>query len=93
MENQHRKISGYRELTQEEIDLINEIKAVGLTLGTLVERVNAHIGDQYGNDMVGVEEYDRLEKARPFCWFVTGRDHLQQGLMALTRAVAQPDGF
>ncbi len=28
MENQHRKISGYRELTQEEIDAMNATKAV-----------------------------------------------------------------
>ena len=27
MENQHRQIKGYRELSQEEIDLMNEIKA------------------------------------------------------------------
>lgn len=29
MDNQHRKISGYRELTQAEIDLMNKIKALG----------------------------------------------------------------
>ena len=29
MENQHRKITGYRELSQEEIDLMNRIKAHG----------------------------------------------------------------
>ena len=28
MENQHRKITGYRELNQDEIDLMNEIKAM-----------------------------------------------------------------
>ena len=32
MENQHRKISGYRELTAEEIDLMNRIKAKGAEL-------------------------------------------------------------
>ena len=32
MENQHRKIKGYRELSQEEIDLMNRIKAVGTEL-------------------------------------------------------------
>lgn len=32
MENQHRKIAGYRELSQEEIDLMNRIKAAGATL-------------------------------------------------------------
>ena len=29
MENQHRKIAGYRELSQQEIDLMNRIKAKG----------------------------------------------------------------
>ena len=32
MENQHRKISGYRELSQEEFDLMNRIKAKGAEL-------------------------------------------------------------
>ncbi|TKI02680.1 Acb2/Tad1 domain-containing protein [Martelella alba] len=32
MENQHRKISGYRDLTPEEIDLMNRIKAKGAEL-------------------------------------------------------------
>lgn len=32
MENQHRKIAGYRELSQEEIDLMNRIKAKGIEL-------------------------------------------------------------
>jgi len=29
MDNQHRKISGYRELNQDEIDAMNAIKALG----------------------------------------------------------------
>lgn len=32
MENQHRKIAGYRELSQEEVDLMNRIKAKGAEL-------------------------------------------------------------
>lgn len=36
MDNQHRKISGYTELSQEEIDLGNKIKAKGAELGELV---------------------------------------------------------
>lgn len=32
MDNQHRKIKGYRELSQEEIDLMNRIKAKGAEL-------------------------------------------------------------
>lgn len=36
MENQHRKISGYRELTEHEIALMNQIKEHGQALGDLV---------------------------------------------------------
>lgn len=39
MENQHRKIKGYRELNQKEIDLMNEVKQHGAVLGELVERL------------------------------------------------------
>ena len=44
MENQHRKIKGYRELSQEEVDLMNRIKAKGKELldlqAELAERLN-----------------------------------------------------
>lgn len=39
MENQHRQIKGYRELSQEEIDLMNEIKAQGVAIGALVTKL------------------------------------------------------
>ena len=39
MENQHRQIKGYRELTQVEIDLMNEIKTKGAELGELVNKL------------------------------------------------------
>lgn len=39
MENQHRKITGYRELSQVEIDLMNEVKALGVELGNLVQKL------------------------------------------------------
>lgn len=41
MENQHQKITGYRDLTQEEIDLMNEVKAKGVELGELVDKLMA----------------------------------------------------
>ena len=39
MENQHRQIKGYRELSQVEIDLMNEIKTKGAELGELVNKL------------------------------------------------------
>lgn len=39
MDNQHRKIAGYRELTEAEIALMNEIKAQGAQLKELHAKV------------------------------------------------------
>ena len=44
MDNQHRKIKGYRELSQFEIDLMNEIKSKGAELGELVEKLRTTAG-------------------------------------------------
>lgn len=79
MDNQHRKISGYRELSQEEIDLMNEIKAFGGPLAELCSKVA----------ITATNEYDQDTKR----WAAIGRTHLQEGLMALTRAVAKPTVF
>lgn len=44
MENQHRKIKGYRELDQSEIDAMNEIKGKGAELGELVDKLRSMEG-------------------------------------------------
>ncbi len=44
MDNQHRQIKGYRELSQAEIDLMNEIKSKGAELGELVAKLRAQEG-------------------------------------------------
>ena len=44
MENQHRKISGYRELTEHEIALMNQIKKQGEALDDLVEQLRTTTG-------------------------------------------------
>lgn len=74
MENQHRQIKGYRELSQSEIDAMNEIKTHGAILGELIEKLRQTEG---------------LDQR----WVSIGATDLQTGLMALTRAVAQPISF
>lgn len=74
MEKQRRKIEGYRELSVEEIELINEIKTKGAELGELVMKLRAN---------------ENLDPR----WIAIGATDLQTGLMALTRAVAQPTIF
>lgn len=44
MDNQHRQIKGYRELSQAEIDLMNKIKSKGAELGELVAELRTAPG-------------------------------------------------
>ena len=47
MENQHRKISGYRELSQDEIDTMNQVKNTAkLVFGMIDDLVNNPTVDQ-----------------------------------------------
>ena len=105
MENQHRKITGYRELSQEEIDLMNRIKAKGAELLELQAELVAMLNlqkdakinamDQASTEQAGAEskaEFNRFTAAEPFRWAAIGKTDIQTGIMALVRAVAQPAG-
>jgi len=87
MDNQHRSIKGYRDLTQHEIDLMNKIKAFGPQLESLINEIHDHLNSQVG-DM-----FDSDIDFEPFKWMDMGKRDLQTGLMFLTRAVAQPNSF
>lgn len=39
MENQHKMIKGYRDLSQEEIDLMNEVKRHGQAVGDMIQKL------------------------------------------------------
>jgi len=90
MENQHRKISGYRELNQTEIDFMNEIKEKGKELDLLCEKVNEYNqaeAEAYGGDT------DLIIKSEARKWLNDGKITLQKGLMFLTRSIAKPEFF
>lgn len=95
MDNQHRRIKGYRELNQEEIDLMNKVKALGPQVEEVMNEVEAYLAGQHarGNVVGNSEERDRLETAEPQRWFALARTDLQVGLMKLTRSIAQPGFF
>lgn len=99
MDNQHRKVSGYRELSQEEIDLMNRIKAKGAELlqlqGELVSMLTAQHQEKRCNaaEHAGdISEFERFVAAEPLRWASIGKTDIQTGVMALVRAVAQPAG-
>lgn len=91
MENQHREIKGYRELSQEEIDFMNRVKEFGPQLETLINEVQTYLAAQLQN--AEGDEVERLMKAEPQMWLWEGKFALQKGLMALTRSIAQPGFF
>lgn len=39
MDNQHKQIKGYRDLSQEEIDMMNAVKERAALIGTLIEHL------------------------------------------------------
>lgn len=84
-------IRGYRDLTKAEVDLINEVKAEGERIGKLLDKVES-LGTDRIIAMTGASDSETPFHQAPE-WVATGRTHLQQGLMALTRAVACPEGF
>lgn len=79
------KIKGYRELSTDEVALINKIKEHGEQTRALVQEVSAFVEN-------------REEDIQPMAtsdgrWVSIAMTHLQQGHMALTRAVASPTSF
>lgn len=80
VDNQHKKITGYRDLTQDEIDLMNKVKDKAEEVRKLlseIEGVHADIG-QHAIDMR---------------WLNIGKTDLQKGFMALVRSIAKPESF
>lgn len=93
MENQHRKIKGYRELSQEEINLMNRIKEKGAELLELHTELTLMLGVQRLDKSQGAaDEFERFSAAEPARWAAIGKTDIQTGIMALVRAVAQPAG-
>ena len=108
MENQHRKITGYRELIQEEVDLMNRIKAKGAELLQLQAELAGRLSTDHEckhaaalasklspEDEASTEsvELRRFLRAEPQRWAAIGKTDIQTGIMALVRAVAQEEGI
>lgn len=87
MKDQHTKISGYRDLTQEEIDLMNEAKELEAQVLVYQAKVMRHLSSQENESP---EERQRQQAAFAHRWAQIGKTDIETGFMALVRAVAQP---
>lgn len=88
MENQHRKIQGYRELDQATIDLMNEVKDHGEKTRELLNRVHATLPKAEWS-----EGGEPIEGDQPMYWFRNADGQFRTAQMALIRAIAQPESF
>ena len=80
MDNQHKKIKGYRELSQTEIDLMNESKTLAAQVGEFINKLeNTNV--------------ERGAVVADVGWLMTAKTDLQKGFMALTRSIAKPESF
>jgi len=82
MDNQHQQISGYRDLSQNEIDMMNAIKAKAEECRVLVDLLRLPAAINAPDD----QQADQR-------WVSIGATQLQQGFMALVRSVAKPTTF
>lgn len=88
------KITGYRQLSEEDAALMNEIKAQGEVMSALITKIAKHLAGQHLAGKSGDDDLlQRHTFSEPHRWMAMARSELQAGLMKLTRAVAQPSGF
>lgn len=80
------KITGYRQLTEEEVALMNEGKALAEQCGAYIAKLRTH-HDSKGGAQGGSELH--LDQR----WISIGATDLQRGFMAVIRGIAQPTTF
>jgi hypothetical protein len=79
------KITGYRQLTETEVALMNEAKALAERCGEFIEKLRLHPDANRGDGNFPVPLDQR--------WISIGATQLQQGFMAVIRGIAQPTTF
>ena len=88
MDNQHKKIKGYRDLSEQEIDLMNRIKEHGEKTKLLLDEVwdmRTNLIDENPDNPAPISESFRC--------LSLAKESLQVGNMWFVRAVALPDSF
>ena len=82
------KITGYRQLSTAEAELMNQAKELGSKFEILVAQLNSYYRSQ--RDAAGAEETFRITNAEPARWLAMGRTDIQNGVMKIVRSIAQP---
>jgi xanthine dehydrogenase iron-sulfur cluster and FAD-binding subunit A len=84
------QITGYRQLSEVEVQLMNRAKALGQQYEQLIAEVRQHLSQQRNLAGCSVDEHSRITQAEPDRWLAMGRTDIQVGTMKIVRSVAQP---
>ena len=79
------KITGYRQLSESEVALMNEGKALAEACGAYIAKLRTHGDVTRPSELVGPPLDQR--------WISIGATDLQRGFMAVIRGIAQPTTF
>lgn len=90
MDNNVKLLSGHRDLTQEEHDLIDEIKQLEAQCLKAVDKVSKQRSMQLRRAHDNPDEVFRHSLSESARWIATAQQDIQTGFMALVRAVAKP---
>lgn len=85
------KITGYRQLSEAEVALMNEGKALAEQCGAFIAKLRQHppATDHTGRPLIGDAGVPSLDQR----WVSIGATDLQRGFMAVIRGIAQPTTF
>lgn len=81
------KVTGYRQLTEAEVALMNEGKALAEQCAAYIAKLRTHA------DVSRAGKPEQLEPALDQRWISIGATDLQRGFMAVIRGIAQPTTF
>ena len=87
------KVTGYRQLTPDEMALINEGKALAEQCGEFIAKLRAYVPQNMSGPEGGEVEAFKPGATLDQRWISIGTTHLQEGFMALTRGIAKPTTF
>ena len=83
------KITGYRQLSEAEVALMNEGKALAEQCGAYVAKLRGHPDVTRNQVPTGPLDLQPLDQR----WISIGSTDLQRGFMAVIRGIAQPTTF
>ena len=87
-------VKGYRTLTADEIEMMNQLKRTSALFLEQLAIVRQHVQTQYkmAHAAPAGDEQNRLDDAEPMRWLAMAKTEMQHACMFGCRAIAQPSG-